>query len=166
MIDRFVVNISCNGQVRGCYSGIFGLATVNMTTEIMCKPNFIETTVTNLPTMGTISATSTMGTISATSTARDLVLISVPPTILIIVLIAVIAFLSIVTIILYWKIRRSKKANTTEVVRGRDGQFYEIQTVFHNSSTINSTTPYYSVVNTVSLKGMALGNVESSANYL
>ncbi len=143
MIERFIVNISSTEQVFSSYSGIFGLAKVNMMTEIVCKPEFIEqcktynfigTTITNLPTTGMI---------------LDLV---VPPTILVIVLIAVIALLSIVTI-LYWKIKRNKKANTSKVVRymrRRDGDACEIQTVyFDNSSTINSTTP----VDTVSLMG-------------
>ena len=39
-IDRFVVNVTSPGQVRGSYPGIFGLATIDMTTEIVCEPEF------------------------------------------------------------------------------------------------------------------------------
>ena len=39
-IDRFVVNVTTPGQVRGSYPGILGLATIDMTTEIVCEPEF------------------------------------------------------------------------------------------------------------------------------
>ncbi len=156
LIDRFVVNISSTGEVLSSYSGIFGLAIVIMTTEIVCIPEFMkqcetynvipefmkQNNITNLPTM-------------------NLALIVATPTILIILLFGVIAFLSIVTIILYWKM---KKATTTEVVkymRGRNGDSCDIQTLLiDNSPTINSTTPYYSMNTLVSFKGIAQCNVK------
>ena len=39
-IDRFVLNVTSPGQVRGSYSGIFGFAAIDITTEIVCEPEF------------------------------------------------------------------------------------------------------------------------------
>lgn len=43
LIDRFVFNVTSPEQVRGSYPGIFGLATIDITTEVVCEPEFTGT---------------------------------------------------------------------------------------------------------------------------
>ena len=128
-IDRFVVNVTSSGQVRGSYPGIFGLATIDITTEIVCEPEF------NATLCETMIINSTIG---PTVSDVPVVLPSVIVTIMIISFIAVVAF----TIIMCWRRRKVKAAGEniiTYIRASNDGT--------NPSSQSNNASPYITIAN-------------------
>ena len=69
LIDRFIVNITSPGEpITSSYSGIFGFATIDITTEIVCEPEFTGTFCETLQIPGDTFANPDRGT---TSTDTD-----------------------------------------------------------------------------------------------
>ena len=78
LIDRFVINVtSPTAQVTGSYPGIFGFATIDITTEIVCEPEFTGkycTAITTHPTAIDLSTTmpNASGTVGSTAIASPM----------------------------------------------------------------------------------------------
>ena len=113
LMDRFTANISSVEQQRQTYYGIFEVAVIDITTEILCETEFTGNFCEILQVFDT--------TTTATSSDFFSIVIATPlSTIAIVVLAIIVTALSLFVCL---RQRKSKKATTSEVVsysHGRD----------------------------------------------
>ncbi len=150
LIDRFVINVTSFEQAKKSYSGIFGLAWFNITTQVSCQPEFTgefcDTPLQTLATSPTTDDTTTENadtTLTTTSSGNNLQVHVKAATLLIIIFMGL-TFITVIVITCVCVIRRRKAKQSSEAVRylkssgKNDGELTEGDTVHGDHTCTNS----------------------------